>query len=187
MPDLRTGMAVRWNGEDWIVLSYKHTHKGRGGATVTVKMRNIRTGAVREVTVRDVDAELEELRLERHPGVYSYAAGDELVFFDNETYEEVRFPREAVEEVLKYVKEGDELTILYLDNSPATVEPPTFVELEVVETDPGVKGDTASGGSKPAKLETGLVVQVPLFVQVGDVIKIDTRDNRYIERVRSGS
>ncbi len=112
-------------------------------------------------------------------------AGDELVFFDNETYEEVRFPREAVEEVLKYIKEGDEVTILYLDNAPATVEPPTFVELEVVETDPGVRGDTASGGSKPAKLETGLVVQVPLFIQIGDVIRIDTRDDRYIERVRS--
>jgi elongation factor P len=182
MPEIRTGMALRWQGETWIVVSFKHTHKGRGGATMTVKLRNILTGGVREATVRESD-EFEELRVERFPGVYSYAAGEDLVFFNNETYEEITFPREALGSVLPYIKEGSEVTLLYIDGSPATVEPPNFVELKVIETTPGVRGDTASGGSKPAKLETGLVIQVPLFIEVGDTIRVDTRDDRYIERV----
>ncbi len=182
MPEIRTGMALRWQGETWIVVSFKHTHKGRGGATMTVKMRNLLTGAVRESTVRESD-EFEELRVERFPGVYSYMAGDDLVFFNNETYEEVTFPREVMDSVMPYIKEGTEVTLLYIDGAPASVEPPNFVELAVTETAPGVRGDTASGGSKPAKLETGLVIQVPLFIEVGDIVRVDTRDDRYIERV----
>ncbi len=149
---------------------------------MTVKMRNLLTGAVRESTVRESD-EFEELRVERFPGVYSYMAGDDLVFFNNETYEEVTFPREAMDSVMPYIKEGTEVTLLYIDGAPASVEPPNFVELAVTETAPGVRGDTASGGSKPAKLETGLVIQVPLFIEVGDIVRVDTRDDRYIERV----
>ncbi len=175
-------MALRWQGETWIVMSFKHTHKGRGGATMTAKLRNLLTGAVREVTIRESD-EFEELRVERFPGVFSYAAGEDMVFFNNETYEEVRFPRSAISSILPYIKEGTEVNLLYIDNSPASVEPPNFVELKVIETTPGVKGDTASGGSKPAKLETGLIIQVPLFIEVGDTVRIDTRDDRYIERV----
>lgn len=182
MPEIRPGMAIRWQNETWIVLSYKHTHKGRGGATMTVRMRNILSGGVREITLRDSD-DFEELRVERFPGVFSYRAGEDLVFFNNETYEEATFPADALGDVLLYIKEGSEVTLLYIDGEPATVEPPFFVELEVTETDPGLKGDTVSGGSKPARLETGLVVQVPLFVEVGDTVRIDTRDNRYIERV----
>ena len=176
-------MAIRWEGDTWIVISAKHTHMGRGSATITVKMRNILTGGVREVTIRESDS-FEELRIEKFPGVYSYEAGDDLVFFNNETYEEVRFPKESLQSILPYIKEGSEVQLLYIDDNPASVEPPTFVELEVVETDPGLKGDTASGGSKPAKLETGLSVNVPLFIKIGDVVRIDTRDNRYIERVK---
>lgn len=182
MPEIRTGMALRWQGETWIVVSFKHTHKGRGGATMTVKLRNILTGGVREVTIRESD-EFEELRVERFPGVYSYMAGEDMVFFNNETYEEVTFPKGVMDAVLPYIKEGTEVSLLYIDGTPAGVEPPNFVELAVAETTPGVKGDTASGGSKPAKLETGLVIQVPLFIETGDIVRIDTRDNRYIERV----
>jgi elongation factor P len=182
MPEIRTGMALRWQGETWIVVSFKHTHKGRGGATMTVKMRNILTGGVREATVRESD-EFEELRVERFPGVYSYTAGEDMVFFNNETYEEVTFPHGVMDPVLPYIKEGTGVTLLYIDGVPASVEPPNFVELAVTETTPGVRGDTASGGSKPAKLETGLVIQVPLFIEAGDTVRVDTRDDRYIERV----
>ncbi|RKZ01494.1 MAG: elongation factor P [Candidatus Hydrothermota bacterium] len=183
MPDLRTGMAIKWQGEVYLVLSFQHTHMGRGSATTRAKLKNVLTGQVREVTFRDAD-EYEEVRIERKPAILSYIVGNEYHFLDNETYEDIAFTAEQLgEDVTAYLKEGDEVTLLYAEDRPLTVELPTFVVLEVVETDPGVRGDTASGGSKPAKLETGKVIQVPLFVKEGDKVKVDTRTGKYIERV----
>ncbi|HHF58530.1 MAG TPA: elongation factor P, partial [candidate division WOR-3 bacterium] len=117
------------------------------------------------------------------PAHFSYIEGEFYHFLDSETYEDIIFTKEQIEDFLGYLKEGQEVTVLYAENSPITIELPTYVVLEVVETDPGLKGDTASGGSKPAKLETGIVVQVPLFIKIGDKIKVDTRNGKYIERV----
>ncbi len=183
MPEFRTGMAIKWNDEIYLVLDYQHQHMGRGGATTRVRLKNVQTGAVREVTFRDSDR-FEEIRLERRPAHFSYSTGDHYHFYDTETYEEVVFDRSQIEEALGYLKEGIEVNILYAEGRPIGLELPFHVELEVVKTDPGLKGDTASGGSKPAKLETGIVVQVPLFVQVGDIVRVDTRTGKYIERVK---
>ncbi len=183
MPELRTGMAIRLQGELYIVLDFQHQHMGRGSATTRVRLKNVATGAVKETTLRESD-EFEEVRLERRPATYSYSTGDHYHFYDTETYEEIVFERQQIEKELEYLKEGTEVTILYADNVPVGLELPFHVELEVVETDPGLRGDTASGGSKPAKLETGKVIQVPLFIQVGDIVRVDTRTDKYIERVK---
>lgn len=183
MPYIRTGMAIKYNGEIYLVVDFQHIHMGRGGATIRTKIKNVRTGQVKEVSFRSSD-DIEEILLKRKSATLSYIAGDEYHFMDNETFEDVVFAKDQIEEQAGYLKEGMEVTILYADDEPISIEPPMFVELEVVETDPGLRGDTASGGSKPAKLETGKVIQVPLFIQIGDVIKIDTRSDKYIERVK---
>ncbi len=182
MAQIRKGMAILYKDEPHLVLDFKHTHKGRGGATITVKLKNIVSGNVITATFK-ADEDVEEVPVDRHEAVYSYRMGDTFVFFDNQTYEEVHFSESDIEHALGYLKEGMEVKILYADNKPITIELPTFVEMEVVETEPNFKGDTASGGTKPAKIETGKVIKVPFFIETGDIIKIDTRDDRYIERV----
>ncbi len=182
--DVRVGSAIRWNGELYLVLDAKHIHKGRGGATVSVKLKHLETGQVRDTSLRDSD-NVEEVFLERKTAQYSYKDGAIYHFYETTTYEDLEFTETQLADIIPYLKEGTEVTILYVDGKPVGVEPPTFVELQVVETPPGVKGDTASGGSKPAKLETGITITVPLFIEVGDVVRVDTRTNRYIERVRS--
>ena len=182
MPELKPGMAIKYEGDIYLIIDFQHIHMGRGGATTRTKMKNLRTGQVREVSLRDSDV-IEEVRIDRRPAHFSYIEGEFYHFLDSETYEDIIFTKEQIEDFLGYLKEGQEVTVLYAENSPITIELPTYVVLEVVETDPGLKGDTASGGSKPAKLETGIVVQVPLFIKIGDKIKVDTRNGKYIERV----
>jgi len=182
MPEIRPGMGLRYEGEIYLVITYQHIHMGRGGATIRAKLKNLRTGQVREVSLRESD-DFEEVTLERKPAHLSYIDGENYHFMESETFEDITFSREQLGDAIYYLKEGDEVIILYADGVPLNIELPTFVILEVVETDPGVRGDTASGGSKPAKTETGLVVQVPLFIKIGDKIKVDTRTGEYIERV----
>lgn len=183
MAELRPGMAIKMSDGIYLVLEAQHQHMGRGGATTRVKLKNVDSGAVKTTTLRESDY-FEEIRLERKPATFSYSAGDLYHFFDTETYEEIVFEKSKIEEAFEYLKEGIEVNILYADGTPIGIELPFHVELEVVDTDPGLKGDTASGGSKPAKLETGIVVQVPLFIKIGDIVKVDTRTGKYIERVR---
>jgi len=183
MPELRKGMAIKYEGEIYLVIDFQHIHMGRGGAVTRVKLKNAKTGQIMDTSIRESDI-IEEIRLERKPATFSYVAGDMYHFLDSETFEDIAFAHSTIEDILDYLKEGMEVTILFADEEPIGVELPYFVELEVVETDPGLKGDTVSGGSKPAKLETGKVIQVPLFIKVGDVIKVDTRTDRYIERVK---
>jgi elongation factor P len=183
MPELRTGMALRYQRDIYIVVSFQHIHMGRGGASTRTKLKNARTGQVKEISVRDSD-DIEEIRLERRAATYTYGSGDEYHFMDSESYEDVVFRREQISEELSYLKEGMEITVLDAEGEIIGMELPNFVELEVVETDPGLKGDTASGGTKPAKLETGKVIQVPLFIQVGENLRVDTRSDKYIERVK---
>lgn len=183
MPELRKGMAIKYEGEIYLVVDFQHIHMGRGGAVTRVKLKNARTGQIVETSLRESDL-IEEIRLERKSATFSYVAGDMYYFLDSETFEDIAFPEASIENILEYLREGMEVTILYADEKPISVELPYFVELEVIETDPGLRGDTASGGSKPAKLETGKVIQVPLFIKAGDVIKVDTRTDKYIERVK---
>jgi elongation factor P len=158
----KNGTAIRVDGKRFTILYFQHVKPGKGGAFVRTRLRNIDTGAVIEKTFR-AGEKLENVRTESRPMTYLYRDGDLLYFMDAQTYEQAAVPVEVVGEAAGYIVSN--------------------VDLEVSETDPGLKGDTATGGSKPATLETGLVVQVPLFVNVGDRVRVDTRSNEYLTRV----
>jgi elongation factor P len=178
---LRVGSVIRYEGEEYIILEYQHSHRGRGGATISLKVKNLRTGQVQTFTLRDTD-EIEDVMVEKKPAVFSYVDGDYYHFLDSESYEDITFHKSDLGDMIYYLKEGLEVLILYADNRPVSIELPTYVELKVVEAPPGVRGNTVQGGSKPVKLETGLVINVPLFIEEGDVIKVDTRTGEYIGR-----
>jgi len=181
--DFRNGMVIRLeDGELYTIVEFQHVKLGRGGAFVRTKLKRVTDGSVFERNFR-AGERVEEVRLEEREAQYLYTDGDRYYFMDNETFEQYEIPSQLVEDVMKFVKENSEVTILFDEGRPVLVQPPTFVELKVVETEPGIRGDTVSGGSKVAKLETGLVLRVPLFIEEGDVIKIDTRTGEYVERV----
>ncbi len=181
--DLRYGMHILVDGELYTVLEAQHVKLGRGSAYVRAKIRNVRTGATIE---RKFNAgERVPLAILQHRAMqYLYRDDAYFYFMDNENYEQLSVPSSVVGEAARFLKEGMEVEVVFHEGTPIEVELPTSVELEVVETPPGVRGDTAQGGSKPARLETGAVVQVPLFVEVGDRIRVDTRTGQYLERVR---
>jgi elongation factor P len=178
----RNGTAIRVDGKRFTILYFQHVKPGKGGAFVRTRLRNIDTGAVIEKTFR-AGEKVENVRTESRPMTYLYRDGDLLYFMDAQTYEQVAVPVEVVGDAAGYIVPNGTVSILSADGEVVSVEPPAHVDLEVSETDPGLKGDTATGGSKPATLETGLVVQVPLFVNVGDRVRVDTRSNEYLTRV----
>ena len=178
----KNGTAIRVDGKRFTILYFQHVKPGKGGAFVRTRLRNIDTGAVIEKTFR-AGEKLENVRTESRPMTYLYRDGDLLYFMDSQTYEQVAVPVEVVGDAAGYIVDNGTVSVLSADGEVVSVEPPAHVDLEVVETDPGLKGDTATGGSKPATLETGLVVQVPLFVNVGDRVRVDTRSNEYLTRV----
>jgi len=175
-------MVIRLEGELFTIVEFQHVKPGKGMGFVRTRLKNVRTGAVLDRTFRSGD-QVEEVRLERREMQYLYRSDDLLHFMDTETYEQVSISADLAGDAVLFLKEGDTASVLMDGDTPVGVEVPYFVDLKVVDTEPGVRGDTATGGSKPAKLETGLVVQVPLFVEEGDVIRIDTRTREYIERV----
>jgi elongation factor P len=176
-------MVIRFDGRLYQIVYFQHVKPGKGGAFVRSKLKNVRTGAVIERTWT-AGERVDEVRLERRPVQYSYHDGHLCHFMDLQTYEDIPIDDDVIgDEQLRYLKEGMECSGLVHDDGVIMIELPFFVELEVVETDPGVRGDTASGGTKPAKLETGAVVQVPLFVERGEVIRVDRREAKYLERV----
>ncbi|MBO8131475.1 MAG: elongation factor P [Candidatus Marinimicrobia bacterium] len=181
--DIRNGMVIFWNNGYWKILEFQHVKMGRGGAFVRTKLKNLRTGQVVENTFRSGE-KLDEVRLESRQMQYLYFDGSSYIFMDTETYEQIPISSELIEGVKVFIKENDEVNVLFHDAEPLDINLPTYVILQVVETEPGIKGDTVSGATKPAKLETGLVVQVPLFINEGDMVKIDTRAGEYIERVK---
>lgn len=167
-----------------MVLEYHHVKPGKGGAFVRTKMKNMITGLTHEELFRSGE-KFPEPDLEYREMQYLYKEDDLYNFMDQESFEQVALNENQISDVLDYLKEQTIYTILYFEGRPIAVTPPLFMELEVTEAPPGVKGDTAQGGgSKPVTLETGLVLQAPLFVEAGDVIKVDTRDGKYIERVK---
>ena len=182
--DFRKGIKILFRDEPYMVLDYQHVKPGKGGAFVRTKMKNMLTGLTHEETFRSGE-KFSVPNLEYKDMQYLYQDDGLYNFMDQDTYEQVALNKEQLYEVLNYLKEQTAYTMLYFSEKPIAVTPPLFMELEVTETQPGVRGDTAQGGAtKPAKLETGLVLQVPLFINEGDRVKIDTRDAKYVERVK---
>jgi len=180
--DFRTGLTIELDGDVYSVVEFLHVKPGKGSAFVRSKLRNVRTGAIAERTFR-AGEKLPLARIDRRPMQYLYNTGDDYFFMDTETYEQMQLDKDILADNIKFMVENMNITLLMYNGDILGVELPNFVILEVTETEPGVKGDTAAGGSKPAKLETGLVVQVPFFIDVGDKLKIDTRSGEYLERV----
>jgi elongation factor P len=178
----RNGAAIRVDGKRFTILYFQHVKPGKGGAFVRTRLRNLDTGAVIEKTFR-AGEKVEGVRTESRPMTYLYRDGDLFYFMDSETYEQIAVPVEVLGEAAGYIVPNGEVSVLLADGEVVSAEPPAHVDLEVAETDPGLKGDTATGGSKPATLETGLVVQVPLFVNVGEKVRVNTRTKEYLTRV----
>jgi elongation factor P len=177
----RNGMHVELDGNVWKIVEFQHVKPGKGGAFVRTKLKNASSGAVVDRTFR-AGEKMARVHTETKNVQYLYDSGDDVVFMDEETYEQIALPRGEVEEELSFLQPSSSVMLLTLDGRPAGIELPTSVELAVVDTEPGVKGDTVSNVTKPATLETGAVIQVPLFVNIGDRIKVDTRERRYISR-----
>ena len=181
--DFRNGMVLEMDGQLWTIVYFQHVKPGKGGAFVRTKLKNVLTGAVLEKTFR-AGERVTDVRLERRPVTYSYTDGQLYHFMDQNTFEMIPLSDEVIgEDQLKYLKENMECEGLVHEGNVLSVELPFFVELEITDTDPGVRGDTAQGGTKPATLETGAVIQVPLFVETGDVVKVDRREDKYLTRV----
>jgi elongation factor P len=180
--ELRRGTTFTMDGEMYRVLEYQHYKPGRGNAIIRTKLRNLRTGATIQHNFLSGER-VEEIRIERRAVQYLYTDGDLYYFMDTETFDQMALPTAMLEEEAPYLKEGLELVIAVHDGNPLEVELPTAVEMAVTETEVAVAGDTATNVTKKATLETGLTVQVPLFVQAGDVIRVDTRTGAYVTRV----
>lgn len=179
--DFRTGVSIELDGSVWRVVEFLHVKPGKGSAFVRTKLKNVQSGNVVERTFRAGET-VPQAVLEKRTMQHTYKEGEQFVFMDMETFEEVRLNPEQIGDGVKYVKEGMEVNVLQWEGQTLEVELPTSVVLEVTQTDPGVKGDTATGGTKPAIVETGAQVMVPLFISIGERIKIDTRTDSYMGR-----
>ena len=180
--DFRNGMCIEYNGKLCTIVEFQHVKPGKGGAFVRTKLRDIKTGRVVDYTFNS-GTKFDSVRLETKKMQFLYSDGSDFNFMDMNTYEQLAIPAAVVGDVAKWLKENDEATLMYAGEELISVEPQMFVELEVTETEPGFKGDTATNTTKPATLETGVTVQVPTFVEIGDVLQMDTRDGRFIKRV----
>ena len=180
--DFRNGFTMDVEGALYSIVEFQHVKPGKGGAFVRTKLKNIATGAVIDRTFRSGD-KVEAVRIEKREMQYLYAEGDTYHFMDTETYEQTAILKEVVGSAVDFLMENETAYVLVTDGKSLGVELPNFVELTVTHTDPGVRGDTAQGSSKPATVETGATVSVPLFVEQGDKLKIDTRTGDYVERV----
>jgi len=180
--DFKNGMSIIQDGKVFQIVEFQHVKPGKGPAFVRTKLKDMRVGTTVEKTFR-AGEKMEQAIVERRDMQYLYSTGSDFVFMDTEDYDQTEIPKDAIGPAVKYLKENMMVTVTTHDGVILGVEMPTFVELEITETDPGLRGDTASGGGKPATLETGAVVTVPLFLNVGDKIKVDTRTDTYLGRV----
>ena len=180
--DLRKGLTIQLDGELYKVTDWAHNKQGRGSAQVRLQLKNIRTGTNIERTFQ-AGARFDDVRLERRPIQFMYADGDSYHFMDPETYEQFAVSGRVLGDAVNYVRENDTIDVLMYGDEIVDVDLPAAVVLQVTRSEPGVRGDTATGATKPATLETGITVQVPLFVNEGDRIKVDTRTGKYLERV----
>ncbi|MFC4411144.1 elongation factor P [Chungangia koreensis] len=179
--DFKTGLTIEVDGDIYRVIDFQHVKPGKGAAFVRSKLRNLRSGNVNEKTFR-AGEKVEKAQIDNRRMQYLYANGDDHVFMDNDSYEQIELNESQIEYELKFLRENMEVHIMQYQGETLGVELPTTVVLEVTETEPGIKGDTASGGTKPATLETGLTVQVPFFINVGDKLIINTSESEYVSR-----
>lgn len=180
--DFRNGITIEIDSNIFQIIEFQHVKPGKGAAFVRTKLKNIKSGGVIEKTFRPTE-KCPQARIDRKDMQYLYSDGDLFHFMDQETFEQIALNEESVGDSLKFVKENDICKVCSHNGSVFAIEPPLFVELEITETEPGFKGDTATGATKPAVVETGATVYVPLFVELGDKIKIDTRSGEYLSRV----
>ena len=181
--DFRNGVRLMVEGDPFYIVEFQHVKPGKGGAFVRTKLKSYLTGNLLDRTFRSGER-FEEPKLDEREMQFLYATGDDYTFMDNESYEQLTFAKKTLGENADLIKENMIVKILVYEHRPIDVELPNFIELKVVDADPGVRGDTASGGTKPATVETGAIIKVPLYLEVGTVIKIDTRTRSYVERVR---
>lgn len=179
--DFKTGLTIEVDGGIWRVVDFQHVKPGKGAAFVRSKLKNLRTGAVQEKTFR-VGEKVAKAQIDNKKMQYLYDDGDNYVFMDMQSYEQIEMPKQQVAEEMLYVLENTELTVIMYGNEVLGVDLPNTVTLEVAETEPNIKGDTSSGGSKPAVMETGLTVNVPFFVNQGDKLIVNTQDGSYVSR-----
>ncbi|MDH5719406.1 MAG: elongation factor P [Spirochaetia bacterium] len=179
---IKRGMALKIDQDIFLVQSFQHHKPGKGAAIVRIKLKSLSKGTTLEKTYRSGES-IEDIELDKRTAVYSYEDTDSIVFMDNNTYDQISVPKEDISDILPFMKEGMELTILLYEEKPVSILPPNFIELEVTYAEEGLKGDTATNPTKEVTLETGAHIQVPLFVKNGDIIKIDLRDFSYVERV----
>jgi elongation factor P len=177
----KNGMHIELDGGTWRIVEFQHVKPGKGGAFVRTKLKSIDSGAVVDRTFR-AGEKFPRVRTEMKSVQYLYDTGDDVVFMDEQNYEQIQLPHDSVADVLEFMQPSSSVQLLLVGERPAGVQMPASVELAVTDTEPGIKGDTVSNVTKPATLETGAVVQVPLFVNVGDKIKVDPRERRYISR-----
>jgi len=183
--EFRTGLAIRFNNDIWIITEFQHVTPGNWRAMVRTKLKNARTGRVIDNTFRMTD-NIEEVRLDTKQMQFLYEADGNLYFMDSETYEQTFIAVEMLGEQKKFLKEGGTCTINFLESEPLTAELPNFIDFLVIQAEPGVRGDSASNVMKYCTIETGAKIQVPLFIKEGDVLKIDTRTGKYLERASRG-
>ena len=180
--DFRNGMCIEYNNKLCTIGEFQHVKPGKGGAFVRTKLRDIKTGRVVDYTF-NAGTKFDSVRLETKKMQFLYSDGTDFNFMDMSSFEQLSIPAETVGSAANWLKENDEATLMYAGDELISIEPPMFVELEVTETEPGFKGDTATNTTKPATLETGVTIQVPTFVEIGDVLQIDSRDGRFVKRV----
>ncbi|WP_174613777.1 elongation factor P [Virgibacillus ihumii] len=179
--DFKTGLTIEVENEIWQVIDFQHVKPGKGAAFVRSKLRNLRNGNIQEKTFRGGE-KVNRAHIENNKMQYLYGSGDTHAFMDTNTYEQLELQTSQIKDQLNYMKENMEVSVVMYEGEVLGVQLPNNVELTVTETEPGVKGDTASGGSKPATMETGLIVQVPFFINQGDVLVINTSDGKYVSR-----
>jgi len=182
--DFRNGLVINLDGDLYTIVYFQHVKPGKGGAFVRTKLKNVKTGRVIDRTFRSGE-KVEDVRLERKQAQFLYNDGSQFVFMDTNSYEQILVNTETVGDTANFLIETMEVELLMHGTEAIGVDLPIFVELKIVKTDPGVRGDTASGGSKPATLESGAVIQVPLFIEEGETVKVDTRTGDYVERVKN--
>lgn len=180
--DFKKGLTVEIDGQVWVIVDFQHVKPGKGAAFVRTKIKNVVTGGVLEKSFNPSE-KFPKAHVERKEMQYLYSDGELYHFMDNETYEQLPLNQGLVEDALPYLKENMNVTIKFFKGEAFSVEPPNFVELEIAETEPGFKGDTATAGNKPAITETGAKIMVPLFIEIGDKVRVDTRTGDYMERV----
>lgn len=180
--DFKKGLTIEINGDIYQIIDFQHVKPGKGAAFVRAKIKNLKTGAIKEDTFNPSE-KYPKAHIETKEMQYLYSDGELYHFMDTTTYEQIALNHDNVEEAIKYIKENDVAIMKFYEGKPFQVDAPNFVELVITHTEPGIKGDTATGATKPAEVETGATINVPLFVNIGDKIKIDTRTGEYLSRV----